>query len=57
MKYCVEINDSANLYWISVIVDVLCEIILKSNDIQILQRATSFLRFYIPLCKTTIENR
>ena len=57
MKYCVEINDTQNLYWISVIVNVLCEIILKTNDVQILQRATSFLRFYIPLCKTTIENQ
>lgn len=57
MKYCVEINDTANLYWISVIVNVLCEIILKTNDIQILQRATSFLRFYIPLCKNTIESQ
>ena len=57
MKYCVEINDKNNLYWISVIVNVLCEIMLKSNDIQILQRATSFLRFYIPLCKETIESQ
>ena len=57
MKYCVGIDDKRNLYWISVIVNVLCEIILKTNDIQILQRATSFLRFYIPLCKDTIESQ
>jgi hypothetical protein len=57
MKYCVEIKDTANLYWISVIVNILSEITLKSNDVQILQRSTSFLRFYIPLCKTTIETQ
>jgi hypothetical protein len=57
MKYCVEINDTANLYWISVIVNVISEITLKSNDVQILQRATSFFRFYIPLCKSTIETQ
>jgi len=57
MKYCVEIKDKNNLYWISVIVNVICDIMLKSNDIQILQRASSFLRFYIPLCKETIESQ
>lgn len=57
MKYCVEINDKVNLYWISVIVNVLCDIMIKSSDIQILQRASSFLRFYIALCKDTIEQQ
>jgi hypothetical protein len=36
------------------ITNVICEILIKSNDMQILQRGTSYLRFYIPLCKDAI---
>jgi hypothetical protein len=39
------------------ITNVICEILIKSNDMQILQRGTSFLRFYIPMCKDTILNK
>lgn len=55
MKYCVSIKDTENLNWISLIVNVICEILNKSNDVQIIQKGTSFLRFYVPLCKETIE--
>ena len=42
MKYCVETGDNENLNWIGLIANVLCEILIKSTDIQILQRGTSF---------------
>ena len=54
MKYCVETGDKENLNWIGLIANVLCEILIKSTDIQILQRGTSFLRFYVALCKEII---
>lgn len=53
-KYCNETGDKQNLVWISMITNVICEILIKSNDMQILQRGTSYLRFYIPLCKDAI---
>ena len=56
-KYCAETGDKQNINWISMIVNVICEILIKSNDITILQRGTSFLRFYIPLCKDIIEKQ
>lgn len=57
MKYCVSINDQENLNWISLIVTVICDILIKSNDVQILQKGTSFLRFYVPLCKEIITKK
>ncbi len=57
MKYCVSINDQENLNWISLIVTVICDILIKSNDVQILQKGTSFLRFYVPLCKDIINKK
>lgn len=56
-KYCVSVKDYENLGWIGLIVNVLCDILLKTHDIQILQRGTSFLRFYVPLCKDLILKR
>ena len=50
-------KDEENLGWISLIVNVICEILNKSNDVQIVQKGTSFLRFYIPLCKDLIEKK
>ena len=41
MKYCVSINDQENLNWISLIVTVICDILIKSN-----------LRFVISVAKT-----
>lgn len=57
MKYCVSINDQENLNWISLIVTVICDILIKSQDVQILQKGTSFLRFYVPLCKDIITKK
>lgn len=57
MKYCVSTKDFDNLHWISMIVNVICEILLKSNDVQIIQKGTSLLRFYVPMCKEIIESK
>lgn len=57
MKYCVSANDTENLNWIAVIVNVICDILNKSNDIQIIQKGTSLLRFYVPMCKDLIEKK
>jgi len=54
IKYCKENNDEQNLIWISLIVKALCYILIKSNDVTILQRGCSLLRFYIALCKDVI---
>ena len=54
IKYCKENNDEQNLIWISLIVKALCNILIKSNDVTILQRGCSLLRFYIALCKDVI---
>lgn len=53
-KYCSETKDEANLKWLSLIVKALGDILVKSTDVTILQRGSSFLRFYIALCKETI---
>ncbi len=37
-KYCNENKDEETLMWISLIVKTLCNILIKSNDITILQR-------------------
>lgn len=39
------------------IVNVVCDILCKTTDLQIIQRGTSFLRFYIPLCAEIIEKK
>ena len=54
IKYCNENKDEQNLMWISLIVKALCNILIKSNDVTILQRGCSLLRFYIALCKDII---
>ena len=54
IKYCKENNDEQNLIWISLMVKALCNILIKSNDVTILQRGCSLLRFYIALCKDVI---
>ena len=54
IKYCNEKNDSHNLIWISLIVKALCDILIKTTDVTILQRGSSLLRFYISLCKDII---
>ena len=54
IKYCNEKNDNQNLIWISLIVKVLCDILIKTTDVTILQRGSSLLRFYISLCKDII---
>ena len=33
-KYCNETGDKQNLVWISMITNVICEILIKSNDIE-----------------------
>lgn len=57
MKFCVKVNDESNLNWIALIVTVLCDIINKTEDVQIILKGTSFVRLYIPLCKNIIEKR
>ena len=54
IKYCSENKDSNNLMWISLIIKALCDILILTNDVTILQRGSSLLRFYIALCKDTI---
>ena len=54
IKYCNENKDDTNLIWIALIVKSLCDILLLSNDVTILQRGCSLLRFYIALCKNII---
>ena len=54
IKYCHDNNDTNNLNWIALIVKALCDILLLSTDVTILQRGCSLLRFYIPYCKNTI---
>ncbi len=54
IKYCNENKDEQNLVWISLIVKALCNILIKSSDVTILQRGCSLLRFYIALCKDII---
>lgn len=56
-KFCHETKDKENIVWIAMISNVICEIMIKTNDMQILQRGSSFLRFYIPLCKEEIEKQ
>ena len=56
-KYCVLVKDIENLKWISLVVNVLCDILIKSKDSQILIKGTSFLRFYVPMCKGIIIER
>ena len=54
IKYCNENKDEQNLVWVSLIIKALCDILILSNDVTILQRGCSLLRFYIALCKDTI---
>ena len=54
IKYCNENKDDTNLIWIALIVKSLCDILLLSNDVTILQHGCSLLRFYIALCKNII---
>jgi len=54
MKYSVESKDKQSLSWIAMIVDAVCEIMLKTDDSQILLRGTAFLKIYIPTCVETI---
>ena len=54
IKYCADNKDERNLMWISLIIKALCDILLLTNDVTILQRGASLLRFYIALCKDTI---
>ena len=53
-KFSSESKDEVGLKWISLIVKALCDILTLSTDVNILQRGSSFLRFYIALCKDTI---
>ena len=54
MKYSVESKDKQSLQWISMIVNVICEIMMKTEDTMILLRGTAFLKIYIPTCVETI---
>ena len=54
IKYCNENKDENNLMWVTLIVKSLCDILLLSNDVTILQHGCSLLRFYIALCKDII---
>ncbi|MCQ2817892.1 MAG: hypothetical protein MJ252_11565 [archaeon] len=53
-KFSSETHNETNLKWISLIVKVLADILISSTDVNVLQSGSSFLRFYIALCKDTI---
>ena len=54
MKFCVEINDTENLQWIALIVSVICDIMIKTEDVEILRKSLILLKLYIPQCKELI---
>lgn len=53
-KYSVEAKDTKSLQLIAMIVNVICDILIKSNDPAILLRGTAFLKIYVPMCKDII---
>lgn len=53
-KYSVEAKDTQSLIWVSLIVKVICEILVRSDESSILTRGTAFLKIYIPTCVDTI---
>ena len=57
IKYCSENGDENNLMWVSLIIKALCDILIRTNDVTILQRGSSLLRFYIALCTPTIQKQ
>ena len=54
IKYCAENKDNENMMWISLIIKALCDILILTNEVTILQKGCSLIRFYIALCKETI---
>ena len=57
MKFCVEIKDTENLQWIGLIVNVICDIMIKTDDIEISRKGLILLKLYIPLCKEIIVQK
>jgi len=57
MKFCVDINDTENLQWIGLIVSIICDIIIKTEDVEILRKSLILLKMYVPQCKDIIEQR
>ena len=57
MKFCVEIKDTDNLQWIGLIVNVICDIMIKTDDIEISRKGLILLKLYIPLCKDIIVQK
>jgi len=49
LQICVKTNNIENIEHIGYISNVLCEIILATDDVQILQKGSAFLKLYIPL--------
>ncbi len=57
MRFCVDIKDTENLQWIGLIVNIICDIIIKTDDIEILRKSLILLKVYVPLCKDVIEQK
>jgi hypothetical protein len=57
MKFCVDIKDTENLQWIALIVNIICDIIIKTEDVEILRKGLILLKLYIPLCKDLVEQK
>ena len=53
-KFSSETKNIQNLEMISLIVKVLVDVLISTSDVNILQRGSGFLRYYIALCKDII---
>ena len=61
MTVCIKNNNNEksienykHLENIGYIVNILCEIIISTDDIQILQKGSALIKMYIPLCSELI---
>jgi len=57
MKVCVDINDMENLQWIALIINIICDILIKSEDVEIMRKSLILLKLYVPQCKQIIEQK
>ena len=57
MKVCVDINDMENLQWIALIINIICDILIKTEDVEIMRKSLILLKLYVPQCKQIIEQK
>ena len=57
MQICVKYNNNESVEYIGYIVNIFGEILILTDDVQVLQRGSSFLKLYIPLCLELIEKQ